>query len=174
MDDDFITRYGLSAGHFSGDEDEVAEAVSGTDAGKSDPYIGCWQRQRHHKAATTITRYWRMTVPVVLGVMCSSIEIGGYAYRYLCNTAQPYRLLNYLQAVDGPIGRCFALIGESGERTFAIPARPYESVTGGSIPEAVIVGASALVWKPHIWCAQAGRRCLTRATIESDRNTRKA
>lgn len=56
---------------------------------------------------------------VLLGVMCSNIEIGSYAYRYLCNTSSRTDL-NYLQGVDGPIGRCFTLIGESGERTFAI------------------------------------------------------
>ena len=26
---------------------------------------------------------------VLLGVMCSNIEIGSYAYRYLCNTSSP-------------------------------------------------------------------------------------
>ncbi|VFT74760.1 inosine-guanosine kinase [Klebsiella aerogenes] len=56
---------------------------------------------------------------VLLGVMCSNIDIGGYAYRYLCNTSSRTDL-NYLQGVDGAIGRCFTLISDSGERTFAI------------------------------------------------------
>ena len=53
--------------------------------------------------------------------MCSNIEIGGYAYRYLCNTSSRTDL-NYLQGVDGPIGRCFTLISDSGERT--LPSAP--------------------------------------------------
>lgn len=52
-------------------------------------------------------------------LMCSNVKIGGYAYRYLCNTSSRTDL-NYLQAVEGAIDRCFTLIGESGERTFAI------------------------------------------------------
>ncbi|ELP14553.1 inosine/guanosine kinase, partial [Salmonella enterica subsp. enterica serovar Agona str. SH08SF124] len=79
---------------------------------------------------------------VLLGVMCSNIEIGSYAYRYLCNTSSRTDL-NYLQAVDGPIGRCFTLIGESGERTFAISPGHMNQLRAESIPEAVIAGASA-------------------------------
>lgn len=50
VDDDFITRYGLSAGHSLVIEDEVAEAVSGTDAGKSDHPSVCWRHHRQYDA----------------------------------------------------------------------------------------------------------------------------
>jgi inosine kinase len=86
---------------------------------------------------------------VLLGVMCRNIEIGGYAYRYLCNTSSRTDL-NYLQGVDGPIGRCFTLIGESGERTFAISPGHMNKLRAESIPEEVIAGASALVLTSYL------------------------
>lgn len=43
--------------------------------------------------------------------------------------------LNYLQGVDGAIGRCFALITEDGERTFAISEGQMNQLRPDSIPE---------------------------------------
>ena len=122
VDDAFVARYGLSAGHSLVIEDDVAEAlyqelvrdnlITHQFAG------GTIGNTMHNYSVLADDR------SVLLGVMCSNIEIGGYAYRYLCNTSSRTDL-NYLQGVDGPIGRCFTLIGESGERTFAI-SPPHE------------------------------------------------
>ncbi len=112
VDDEFIERYGLSAGHSLVIEDDVAEAL----------YQELKQKNliTHQFAGGTIgnTMHNYSVLAddrsVLLGVMCSNIiEIGSYAYRYLCNTSSRTDL-NYLQGVDGPIGRCFTLIGESG------------------------------------------------------------
>jgi inosine kinase len=92
---------------------------------------------------------------VLLGVMCSNIEIGSYAYRYLCNTSSRTDL-NYLQGVNGPIGRCFTLIGESGERTFAISPGHMNKLRADSIPESVIAGASALVLTSYLVRCEPG------------------
>lgn len=86
---------------------------------------------------------------VLLGTMCSNIKIGSYAYRYLCNTSSRTDL-NYLQAVDGAIGRCFTLITENGERTFAISPGQMNQLRPESIPEEVIAGASALVLTAYL------------------------
>ena len=117
VDEAFIVRYGLSAGHSLVIEDDVAEAlyqelvrnnlITHQFAG------GTIGNTMHNYSVLADDR------SVLLGVMCSNIEIGGYAYRYLCNTSSRTDL-NYLQGVDGAIGRCFTLIGDSGERTFAI------------------------------------------------------
>src|SRR5204862_3760699 len=56
---------------------------------------------------------------ILLGVMSENIRIGTSGYRYLSNTSSRVNL-DHLQPVDGPIGRCFALITPDGERTFAI------------------------------------------------------
>ncbi|VEB62437.1 inosine/guanosine kinase [Salmonella enterica subsp. enterica] len=143
----FITRYGLSAGHSLVIEDEVAEKlyqeltrenlITHQFAG------GTIGNTMHNYSVLADDR------SVLLGVMCSNIEIGSYAYRYLCNTSSRTDL-NYLQAVDGPIGRCFTLIGESGERTFAISPGHMNQLRAESIPEAVIAGASALVLTSYL------------------------
>ncbi len=147
VDDAFIVRYGLSAGHSLVIEDDVAEAlyqelvrnnlITHQFAG------GTIGNTMHNYSVLADDR------SVLLGVMCSNIEIGGYAYRYLCNTSSRTDL-NYLQGVDGAIGRCFTLISDSGERTFAISPGHMNKLRPESIPEAVIAGASALVLTSYL------------------------
>lgn len=147
VDDEFVARYGLSAGHSLVIEDDVAEAlyqelvrenlITHQFAG------GTIGNTMHNYSVLADDR------SVLLGVMCSNIEIGGYAYRYLCNTSSRTDL-NYLQGVNGPIGRCFTLIGESGERTFAISPGHMNKLRAESIPEEVIAGASALVLTSYL------------------------
>ncbi len=153
VDEAFIVRYGLSAGHSLVIEDDVAEAlyrelvrnnlITHQFAG------GTIGNTMHNYSVLADDR------SVLLGVMCSNIEIGGYAYRYLCNTSSRTDL-NYLQGVDGAIGRCFTLISDSGERTFAISPGHMNKLRPESIPEAVIAGASALVLTSY-GTLQAGR-----------------
>lgn len=86
---------------------------------------------------------------ILLGVMSRDITIGSYAYRYLCNTSSRVDL-NYLQAVQGPIGRCYALISEDGERTFAISEGQMNQLKPESIPEHIFENASALVLTAYL------------------------
>ncbi|MCV5991324.1 inosine/guanosine kinase, partial [Escherichia coli] len=72
-----------------------------------------------------------------------------YGYRYLCNTSSRMDL-NYLQGVDGAIGRCFALITEDGERTFAISEGQRNQLHPDSIPENIFKNASALVLRSYL------------------------
>jgi inosine kinase len=58
--------------------------------------------------------------------------------------------LNYLQGVDGPIGRCFTLISESGERTFAISEGRMNQLNTASIPIDLFDNASALVISSYL------------------------
>ncbi|VTO29119.1 inosine-guanosine kinase [Klebsiella pneumoniae] len=128
VDEAFIVRYGLSAGHSLVIEDDVAEAlyqelvrnnlITHQFAG------GTIGNTMHNYSVLADDR------SVLLGVMCSNIEIGGYAYRYLCNTSSRTDL-NYLQGVDGAIGRCFTLIGDSGERTLRHQPGPHEQAASG-------------------------------------------
>lgn len=153
VDEDFLSRYNLSKGHSSLIEDDVAEAL----------YKELKERDliTHEFAGGTIgNTLHNYSVladdkSIMLGVMCSHIEIGGYAYRYLCNTSS--RLdLDFLQPVDGPIGRCFALISENGERTFAISPGMMNHLNPESIPEEVIAGASALVLTSYLLRCKPG------------------
>ncbi|MDI6955929.1 inosine/guanosine kinase [Pantoea sp. Pa-EAmG] len=153
VDDDFLQRYGLSAGHSLVIDDATAEAL----------YNELMREQliSHQFAGGTIgNTLHNYSVladdrSVLLGVMCNNIQIGGYAYRYLCNTSSRMDL-NFLQGVDGAIGRCFTLIGEQGERTFAISPSLMNQLQAASIPEEVIAGASALVLTSYLVRCQPG------------------
>lgn len=153
VDDAFLQRYGLSAGHSLVIDDATAEAL----------YNELMREQliSHQFAGGTIgNTLHNYSVladdrSVLLGVMCNNIQIGGYAYRYLCNTSSRMDL-NFLQGVDGAIGRCFTLIGEYGERTFAISPGQMNRLQAESIPEEVIAGASALVLTSYLVRCQPG------------------
>lgn len=147
VDDDFIQRYGLSLGHSLVIEDDTADLL--------------YQELTRNNLIThqfaggtignTLHNYSVLADDrsVLLGVMCSNIEIGSYAYRYLCNTSSRTDL-NYLQGVEGAIGRCFTLISEQGERTFAISPGHMNKLRAESIPEEMIAGASALVLTSYL------------------------
>ncbi len=91
---------------------------------------------------------------VLLGVMSKNIEVSSYAYRYLCQTSSRMNL-NHLQTVDGPIGRCYTLISEDGERTFAINEGHMNKLRAESIPEEVFAKASALVVSSYLMRGKA-------------------
>ena len=102
---------------------------------------------------------------VLLGVMSENIKIGSYAYRFLCNTSSRVDL-NYLQPVDGPIGRCFTLIDESGERTFAISAGLMNHLRPESIDKNLIQESSALVISAYLMRTQ-NNETMTEATMQA-------
>ncbi len=147
VDEHFVTRYGLKAGESSVIDDDTAEAL----------YQELMEKLliTHQFAGGTIgNTLHNYSVladdrSVLLGVMCSHVQIGSYAYRYLCNTSSRVDL-NYLQGVDGAIGRCFTLISDSGERTFAISPGHMNNLRQESVPEEVIAGASALVLTSYL------------------------
>ncbi|MCK8126590.1 inosine/guanosine kinase [Pseudoalteromonas sp. S1610] len=102
---------------------------------------------------------------VLLGVMSENIKIGSYAYRFLCNNSSRVDL-DYLQPVDGPIGRCFTLIDETGERTFAISAGLMNYLKPESIDKELIEGSSALVISAYLMRTQDDET-MTEATMQA-------
>ncbi len=147
VDDEFLERYELSKGHSLVITDEKAEAL----------YHELKENNlvTHEFAGGTIgNTLHNYSVladdkSVLLGVMSKDIEIGSYAYRYLCNTSSRMDM-NYLQPVNDPIGRCFALISKDGERTFAINEGNMNQLKPDSIPECVFENASALVLTAYL------------------------
>lgn len=147
VDEDFVARYGLKAGESSVIDDDTAEALYQElmrEALITHQFAG-------GTIGNTLHNYSVLADDrsVLLGVMCSHVQIGSYAYRYLCNTSSRVDL-NYLQGVDGAIGRCFTLISDSGERTFAISPGHMNNLREESVPEEVIAGASALVLTSYL------------------------
>ena len=92
---------------------------------------------------------------ILLGVMSESIRVGTSGYRYLSNTSSRVNL-DYLQPVDGPIGRCFALVTEDGERTFAISEGKMNGLRKESIPTHIFDDASALVLTAYLLRGKPG------------------
>jgi inosine kinase len=92
---------------------------------------------------------------ILLGVMSDVIRVGTSGYRYLSNTSSRVNL-DHLQPVDGPIGRCFALVTPDGERTFAISAGKMNDLRPESIPESVFDNAAALVISAYLMRGSAG------------------
>jgi inosine kinase len=92
---------------------------------------------------------------ILLGVMSENIRLGTSGYRYLSNTSSRVNL-DHLQPVDGPIGRCFALVTPDGERSFAISAGLMNQLRPESIPPQVFDNASALVLSAYLLRCKPG------------------
>lgn len=151
--DELLQRFDLSKGHSLVLRDELAESL----------YEELLEREwisnefAGGTIGNTLHNYSVLAddTSILLGVMSHDIRIGTYAYRYLCNTSSRVNL-NYLQPVDGPIGRCFALITDDGERTFAINEGGMNQFRPESIPERVFDKASALVLTAYLMRCRDG------------------
>ncbi len=163
VDDSFLERYGLSRGHSLVIENNVADALYRE--------LVAGQLITHQFAGGTIgNTLHNYSVladdrSVLLGVMCSNIQIGDYAYRYLCNTSSKVDL-NCMQGVAGSIGRCYTLISEQGERTFAISPGDMNQLHPESIPEQQIAEAAVLVLTSYLVRAKAGEP-MPQATMKA-------
>lgn len=145
--DHFIEDYGLSKGHSLVIDNDTAEALyqqlKKEDLITNEFAGGTIGNTLHNYSVLADDK------STLLGVMSQDIKIGSYGYRYLCNTSSRVDL-NYLQGVNGAIGRCFALISEDGERTFAISEGQMNQLCPESIPEAIFQNASALVLTAYL------------------------
>ncbi|MCG7488095.1 inosine/guanosine kinase [Vibrio sp. Of14-4] len=147
VDSELIDRYKLSKGHSLVIDDDTAEALYNELKENNlitNEYAGGTIGNTLHNYSVLADD--RSTL---LGVMSQDIKIGSYGYRYLCNTSSRMDL-NYLQGVDGAIGRCFALISDDGERTFAISEGQMNQLHANNIPESIFKNASALVLTSYL------------------------
>ncbi|MFH0256512.1 inosine/guanosine kinase [Vibrio rumoiensis] len=147
VSDEFIEKYQLSKGHSLVIDDDTAEALYN----ELKQYDLITDEFAGGTIGNTLHNYSVLAddKSTLLGVMSNSINIGSYGYRYLCNTSSRMDL-NYLQGVEGAIGRCFALISENGERTFAINEGKMNQLLPTSIPEHIFENASALVLTAYL------------------------
>ncbi|MCL2915664.1 inosine/guanosine kinase [Shewanella corallii] len=153
VEDELLTRYQLPKGNSTLINDEQAHALYTELQANgliSDEFAG-------GTIGNTVHNYSILADDrsVLFGVMSKNIEVGSYSYRYLCHTSSKVDL-NYLQPVDGPIGRCFTLISECGERTFAISKGAMDKLTPDYINKEVVQGGSALVLTAYLMRASEG------------------
>lgn len=147
VSDEFIEKYQLSKGHSLVIDDDKAEALYN----ELKEYDLITNEFAGGTIGNTLHNYSVLAddTSTLLGVMSSNIKIGSYGYRYVCKTSSRMNL-DYLQAVDGAIGRCFALISDNGERTFAINEGKMNQLLPESIPEEIFTDASALVLTAYL------------------------
>lgn len=153
VSDQFLEKYQLSKGHSLVIDNDKAEALyrelKDNDLITNEFAGGTIGNTLHNYSALADDK------STLLGVMSKDIQIGSYSYRYLCNTSSRMDL-NYLQPVEGAIGRCFALISEGGERSFAISEGQMNLLEADSIPESIFENASALVLTAYLLRCKEG------------------
>ena len=163
VDDEFLTEFSLKRGMSQVIPDEVTHRLY--QRLKNEQLInyefagGTIGNTMHNYSVLADDR------SVLLGVMSENIQVGDYAYRFVSNTSSRVDL-NYLQPVDGPIGRCFTLIDDSGERTFAINAGLINKLKPESIDESLISNAAALVISSYLMRTEEGDS-MTQATFKA-------
>jgi len=87
---------------------------------------------------------------VALGAIRKTIELGDYAFRYICNTSSKVNL-NYLQPCDRPMGRALTFVTPDAERTFAISKGCMNDLSPEFIPEEVIEKSAALLLSAYVF-----------------------
>jgi len=81
---------------------------------------------------------------VALGAINKTIELGDYAFKYICNTSSKVNL-SFLQPCGRPMGRALCLVTPDGERTFAISKGCMNDLAPEYIPDEVIENSAALL-----------------------------
>lgn len=163
VSDEFMAKYELKRGMSQVISDEVTERLY--DELKANDLVN--YEFAGGTIANTLHNYSVLADDrsVLLGVMSENIKIGSYSYKFLSNTSSRVDL-NYLQPVDGPIGRCFTLIDSSGERTFAISPGKINYLQPDFINENLIKNASALVISAYLMRTQTGET-MTEAALKA-------
>lgn len=87
---------------------------------------------------------------VALGAINKMIQVGDYAFKYLCNTSSKVNL-SYLQPSEKPMGRALTFVTKDAERTFAISKGCMNSLREESLPVDVIEGAAALLLSAYVF-----------------------
>lgn len=87
---------------------------------------------------------------IALGAIRKNIELGDYAFKYICNTSSKVNL-NYLQPCDRPMGRALTFVTPDAERTFAISKGCMNDLSPEYIPAEVIEKAAALLLSAYVF-----------------------
>lgn len=81
---------------------------------------------------------------VALGTINKNIEVGDYAFKYICNTSSKVNL-SYLQPCPRPMGRALCFVSPDRERTFAISKGCMNDLSPEFIPVEVIEKSAAVL-----------------------------
>ena len=81
---------------------------------------------------------------VALGTINKNIEVGDYAFKYICNTSSKVNL-TYLQPCPRPMGRALCFVSPDRDRTFAISKGCMNDLSPEFIPVDVIEKSAGLL-----------------------------
>ena len=81
---------------------------------------------------------------VALGTINKNIEVGDYAFKYICNTSSKVNL-TYLQPCPKPMGRALCFVSPDGERTFAISKGCMNDLSPEFLPQEIIQKSAAIL-----------------------------
>jgi inosine kinase len=81
---------------------------------------------------------------VAIGTINKNIEVGDYAFKYICNTSSKVNL-TYLQPCPRPMGRALCFVSPDLERTFAISKGCMNDLSPEFMPVDVIEKSAALL-----------------------------
>jgi inosine kinase len=85
-----------------------------------------------------------------IGCINKSIEVGDYAFKYLCNTSSKVNL-SYLQPCTKSMGRALCFVSPDGERTFAISKGCMNDLSQEFIPQELIKNAGSLLLSAYVF-----------------------
>lgn len=159
----FIESFGLTLGESLLLDDDQAEALSKALSELPEP-IRCFAGGT---IANTIHNYSVLAdgPSYLLGTMSKDIQVGSFAYQYLCHTSSRVNL-QHLQPVGGSIGRCFTLISEDGQRTFGISKGKMNYLDAACIPQSLINKSCALVISSYL-VRTSGDESIMQATLQA-------
>ncbi len=142
VEEDFLKRHEFKKGESFIIDDDLADSIY-------------WHYKKNHEitgefpggaVGNTLHNYSILSdcPSVALGAINKNIEVGDYAYKYICNTSSKVNL-SYLRPCPRPMGRALCFITPDSERTFAISKGCMNDLTPDYVPSEVIQRASALL-----------------------------
>lgn len=140
--DEFLAEYSFKKGESFVIDDELAESIYreqkklGTIAGEFPG--GAVGNTLHNFSILSDCP------SVALGTINRNIEVGDYAFKYICNTSSKVNL-SYLQPCPKAMGRALCFVSPDGERTFAISKGCMNDLSPEFIPSEVIEKSAALL-----------------------------
>jgi inosine kinase len=147
VDEEYLELYGLQKGESQIGEPDTVEKIY-HELKKANKIVGEFAGG---STGNTLHNYSVLSDDdcVALGAINRNIQVGDYAYKYICTT-NSHVDLSYLKPCDGPMARAMCLITPDKERTFVIGKGIMNELSADYIPEEVVIGASSLLISTYL------------------------
>jgi inosine kinase len=142
VSDEFLAEYKFKKGESFVIDDELAETIY-----REQKKLGSVSGEFPGGAVgNTLHNYSILSdcPSVALGTINKNIEVGDYAFKYICNTSSKVNL-SYLQPCPRPMGRALCFVSPDGERTFAISKGCMNDLSSEYLPIEIIEKSAALL-----------------------------